>query len=95
MKWSWFGRVAMALTSAVALGLSMTACGGGTVAYIWAVGTATEGGGQTNGQIVGYQVDDLGVLRFFQHADTLPRLAVDGGGGQRRGASQPRRRILR
>ena len=51
MKWSWFGRAAMALTSAVALGLSMTACGGGTIAYLWAAGT------QYN-QIVGYLVDD-------------------------------------
>ncbi len=51
MKWSSFGRAAMALMSALALGLSMTACGGGTVAYLWAVGT------QYN-QIVGYLVDD-------------------------------------
>lgn len=51
MKWSWFGRAAMALTSAVALGLSMTACGGGTIAYLWAAGT------QYN-EIVGYLVDD-------------------------------------
>ena len=52
MKWSRFGRAAMALTSAVALGLSMTACGGGTIAYLWAVGT------QYN-QIAGYMVDDF------------------------------------
>ena len=51
MKWSWFGRVAMALTSALAMGLGMTACGGPIVAYLWAVGT------QYN-QIVGYWVDD-------------------------------------
>src|SRR5579875_2077031 len=51
MKWSWFGRAAMALTSAVALGLSMTACGGGTIAYLWAAGT------QYN-EVVGYLVDD-------------------------------------
>lgn len=51
MKWSRFGRAAMALMSALALGLSMTACGGGTIAYLWAVGT------QYN-QIVAYMVDD-------------------------------------
>ncbi len=51
MKWSSLGRAAMALMSALALGLSMTACGGGTIAYLWAVGT------QYN-QIVGYLVDD-------------------------------------
>ncbi len=51
MKWSWFGRVAMALVSALALGLSMTACGGGTIAYLWVVG-------QQYNQINGFKVDD-------------------------------------
>lgn len=55
MKWSWFGRAALALTSAVSLGLSMTACGGGTIAYLWAVGSNAQG----DGQIVGYKVDDF------------------------------------
>ncbi len=53
MKWSWFGRAALALTSAVSLGLSMTACGGGTVAYLWAVGNNA----QNQAVIVGYKVD--------------------------------------
>ena len=51
MKWSWFGRAAMALVSALALGLSMTACGGITVAYLWVTG-------QQYNQIAGFQVDD-------------------------------------
>src|SRR5579875_3799301 len=51
MKWSWFGRAAMALVSALALGLSMSACGGGTIAYIWTVG-------QQYNQISGFKVDD-------------------------------------
>ncbi|MBE7158295.1 MAG: beta-propeller fold lactonase family protein [Rhodospirillales bacterium] len=55
MKWSWFGRAALALTSAVSLGLGMTACGGGTIAYLWAVGSDAQG----NGQVVGYKVDDF------------------------------------
>ncbi len=55
MKWSWFGRAALALTSAVSLGLSMTACGGGTVAYLWAVGNNA----QNDSVIVGYKVDDF------------------------------------
>ena len=54
MKWSWFGRAALALTSVVSLGLSMTACGGGTVAYIWAVGNTASG----SGQVVAYKVDN-------------------------------------
>lgn len=52
MKWSWFGRAAMALVSALALGLSMTACGGGTIAYLWVVG-------QQYNQINGFKVDDF------------------------------------
>ena len=51
MKLSWFGRAALALVSALALGLSMSACGGGTIAYLWAVG-------QQHNQISGYKVDD-------------------------------------
>ena len=55
MKWSWFGRAALALTSAVSLGLSMTACGGGTIAYLWAAGNTSTG----NPVLVGYKVDDF------------------------------------
>ena len=51
MKWSGFGRAAIGLLSAMALGLGMTACGGGTIAYIWTVGTQ-------HNQIIGYKVDD-------------------------------------
>lgn len=60
MKWSWFGRAAMALMSAAALGLSMTACGGGTIAYLWAAGTTAASGstGSQSGELVGYLVDD-------------------------------------
>jgi 6-phosphogluconolactonase (cycloisomerase 2 family) len=42
----------MALVVSVAMGLGMTACGGGTIAYIWVLGT------QYN-QISGYKVDDF------------------------------------
>ena len=58
MKWSLFGRAAMALMSAVALGLSMTACGGGTIAYLWAVGSQVNGDGTQVNDVVGYLVDD-------------------------------------
>ena len=51
MKWSWFGRAATGVVSAMALGLGMTACGGGTVAYLWTIGTQ-------HNQIVGYKVDN-------------------------------------
>ncbi len=77
MKWSWFGRAAMALTSAVALGLSMTACGGGTIAYLWAVGTTKASGpaGTQNGVVVGYQVDD-----FTGNLTAIPGQPFGAGG---------------
>ena len=62
MKLSWFGRAALALVSALALGLGMTACGGGTIAYLWTVG-------QQYNQITGYKVDDYtGNLTVIDHS---------------------------
>lgn len=62
MKLSWLGRATLALVSALALGLGMTACGGGTIAYIWAVG-------QQYNQISGYKVDDYtGNLTAIDHS---------------------------
>lgn len=51
MKLSLFGRMALALLATVALGLGMTACGGGTIGYLWVVGS------QYN-QIAGFKIDD-------------------------------------
>ena len=51
MKWSWFGRASVALLSALALGLGMTACGVNTVAYMWVIG-------QQYNQLTGFKVDD-------------------------------------
>ena len=62
MKWSWFGRAAMALLSALALGLSMTACGGGTIAYMWVIGQQYQ-------QIIGFKVDQYtGNLTTIQNS---------------------------
>ena len=52
MKLRWFGRLALALFASLALGLGMTACGGGTIAYLWVVG-------QQYNQIAGFKVDDF------------------------------------
>lgn len=52
MRLSRIGRVSMALVVSVAMGLGMTACGGGTVAFIWVLGT------QYN-QIAGFKVDNF------------------------------------
>jgi len=51
MRLSRIGRISLALVASVALGLGMTACGGGTIAYIWVLGT------QYN-QIAGFKVDN-------------------------------------
>ena len=45
------GRISMALAVSVAVGLGMTACGGGTVGFMWVLGT------QYN-QIAGFKIDD-------------------------------------
>jgi Lactonase, 7-bladed beta-propeller len=52
MKLSRIGRISMALAVSVAIGLGMTACGGGTIGYMWVLGT------QFN-QIAGFKIDDF------------------------------------
>jgi 6-phosphogluconolactonase (cycloisomerase 2 family) len=52
MKFSWMGRIAMATLASLALGLGMTACGGGTIGYMWVLGD------QYN-QITGFKIDDF------------------------------------
>jgi 6-phosphogluconolactonase (cycloisomerase 2 family) len=52
MKLSWFGRLALALFASLALGLGMSACGGGTIAYLWVLG-------QQFNQISSFKVDDF------------------------------------
>jgi len=51
MKLSLFGRWSMALFASLVLGLGMTACGGGTIGYMWVLG-------QEYNQIGGFKVDD-------------------------------------
>src|ERR1700761_9636260 len=69
MKLSLFGRLSMALFASLALGLGMTACGGGTIGYLWVLGT--EAGGQTSGQVVGFKIDDYtGNLTQTAHFST-------------------------
>src|SRR6201993_1486801 len=52
MKLSRIGRVSMALVVSVAMGLGMTSCGGGTVGFMWVLGT------QYN-QISGFKIDNF------------------------------------
>jgi len=52
MTFSKIGRILTALVATAALGLGMTACGGGTVGYMWVVGTYYN-------QITGFKIDDF------------------------------------
>jgi 6-phosphogluconolactonase (cycloisomerase 2 family) len=51
MKLSLFGRWSMALFASLALGLGMTACGGGTIGYMWILG-------QQYNNVAGFKIDD-------------------------------------
>ncbi len=68
MKLSRIGRVSMALVVSVAMGLGMTACGGGTIGFMWVLGT------QYN-QIAAFKVDD------FTGNLTIPPGSPFGSGG--------------
>ena len=62
MKLSKIGRISMALVASVAMGLGITACGGGTIGYMWVIGT------QYN-QIAGFKIDQLtGNLTVIPHS---------------------------
>ena len=52
MKLNLVGRFALALFAASTLGLGITGCGGGTVAFLWTIG-------QQYNQIAGFKVDDF------------------------------------
>jgi 6-phosphogluconolactonase (cycloisomerase 2 family) len=52
MKLSLMGRVAMATLASLALGLGMSACGGGTIGFMWVLGDQYQ-------QIVGFKIDDF------------------------------------
>ncbi len=56
MKLRKFGRLSLAAVAAVALGLGMSACGGGTIGYMWVLGDTLTSAGQ--GQVAGYKIDD-------------------------------------
>jgi hypothetical protein len=68
MKLSRIGRVSMALVVSVAMGLGMTACGGGTIGFMWVLGT------QYN-QIAAFKIDD-----FTGNLTTVPHSPFTSGG---------------
>src|SRR5277367_4468517 len=68
MKLSRIGRVSMALVVSVAIGLGMTACGGGTIGFMWVLGT------QYN-QVAAFKIDD-----FTGNLTTPPGSPFSSGG---------------
>lgn len=62
MTFSKIGRMITAVVATAALGLGMTACGGGTIGYMWVLGTYYN-------QITGFLIDDYtGNLRQIDHS---------------------------
>jgi 6-phosphogluconolactonase len=81
MTFSKIGRIVTALVASAALGLGMTACGGGTIGYMWVLGTYYN-------QISGFKIDDYtGNLTSILHSPfnsggTNPQMLVVKPGGR-------------
>ena len=73
MKLSRIGRASLALVASVALGLSMTACGGGTVGYMWVIGTQSTM--SVASSIAGFKVDD-----YTGNLTNIPRSPFSSAG---------------
>jgi 6-phosphogluconolactonase (cycloisomerase 2 family) len=56
MTLSRIGRISLALLVSVAMGLGMTSCGGGTVGFMWVIGSQL---GASSGQIGGFKIDNF------------------------------------
>lgn len=62
MTLSKIGRIVLALVASASLGLGMTACGGGTIGYMWVVGSYYN-------QITGFKIDNYtGNLTAIPHS---------------------------
>jgi 6-phosphogluconolactonase len=68
MKFSKIGRMVSALVASAALGLGMTACGGGTIGYMWVLGTFYN-------QISGFLIDN-----FTGNLTSVPQTPFASGG---------------
>jgi 6-phosphogluconolactonase len=67
MTFSKIGRIAMALVASAAIGLGMTACGGGTIGYMWVLGSSNSN--PPSGEITGFKIDDYtGNLTAIDHS---------------------------
>ena len=89
MTFSKIGRIVTALVASAALGLGMTACGGGTIGYMWIIGTAAgQSPSLAAGAITGYKIDDYtGNLTAVEHSPfssggSNPQMLVVKPGGR-------------
>ncbi len=73
MKWNKIGRFSMALVASAALALGMSGCGGGTIGYMWALGTTSTA--TSAGQIAGFKIDN-----YTGNLTTIPRSPFASGG---------------
>jgi 6-phosphogluconolactonase (cycloisomerase 2 family) len=88
MTFSKIGRIVTALVASAALGLGMTACGGGTIGYMWVLGTSSsQSAALQTGEIGGFKIDDFtGNLTSILHepfpttGSNPQMLAVKSGG---------------
>jgi len=88
MTFSKIGRLVTALVASAALGLGMTACGGGTIGYMWVLGNNFQSPSQSSGEITGYKIDDFtGNLTAIEHSPfasggSNPQMLVVKPGGR-------------
>jgi 6-phosphogluconolactonase (cycloisomerase 2 family) len=86
MTFSKIGRFVTALVASAALGLGMTACGGGTIGYMWVLGNSNSN--PLSGEISGFKIDDFtGNLTTIQHSPfssggTNPQMLLVKPGGR-------------
>lgn len=87
MKLSKIGRASLATIASLAMGLGMTACGGGTVAFLWVTATKTTSNGSGD-SITGFKVDDYTgnltemVKSPYSSSGTNPVMGVVAPGGR-------------
>lgn len=87
MKLSRIGRASLAIAVSLAVGLGMTACGGGTIGFMWVLAAKQTSNGSGN-SITGFKIDDYtGNLTEMVHSPFTsggvnPNFAVVRPGGR-------------
>lgn len=87
MKLSRIGRASLAIVASLSMGLGMTACGGGTIGFMWIMAGKLSSNG-TGNVINGYKIDDYTgnltemVYSPYSASGTNPTMAVLKPGGR-------------